>query len=111
MDIPWYVDFFREGFYHRWGPADRFQRAERAGDFIEEALGLPAGARPPRPPGPPRLPDERPRSVGLPAPPGPESGQGGRLKRALASRRYAGHPLAERIRRRHQNPHVVRLPR
>jgi len=44
MDIPWYVDFFREGFYHRWGPADRFQRAEREVDFIEEALGLPAGA-------------------------------------------------------------------
>ena len=40
----WYVDFFREGFYHRWGPADRFQRAEREVDFIEEALGLPAGA-------------------------------------------------------------------
>jgi SAM-dependent methyltransferase len=41
----WYVDFFREGFYHHsWGPAERFQRAEQEVDFIVEALELPAGA-------------------------------------------------------------------
>jgi SAM-dependent methyltransferase len=40
----WYVDFFREGFYHSWAPAERFQRAEREVDFIVEALGLQAGA-------------------------------------------------------------------
>ncbi len=40
----WYVDFFREGFYHRaWAPAERFQRAEREVDFIVEALGLTEG--------------------------------------------------------------------
>ena len=41
----WYVDFFREGFYHRsWAPVERLQRAEREVDFIVEALGLQAGA-------------------------------------------------------------------
>jgi SAM-dependent methyltransferase len=41
----WYVDFFREGFYHRaWAPAERFQRAEREVDFMVEALSLPSGA-------------------------------------------------------------------
>ncbi len=40
----WYVDLFRDGFYQRWAPADRFQRAEGEVDFIVEALGLPDGA-------------------------------------------------------------------
>jgi SAM-dependent methyltransferase len=41
----WYVDFFRQGFYHRsWAPAERFERAEREVDFIVEALGVPPGA-------------------------------------------------------------------
>jgi SAM-dependent methyltransferase len=38
----WYVDFFRDDFYHRsWAPAERFQRAEQEADFIIEVLGLP----------------------------------------------------------------------
>jgi SAM-dependent methyltransferase len=41
----WYVDFFREGFFHHnWAPAERFQRAEREVDFIVEQLGVPSGA-------------------------------------------------------------------
>ena len=41
----WYVDFFRQGFYHRsWAPAERFERAEREVDFMVDALGLPSGA-------------------------------------------------------------------
>lgn len=41
----WYVEFFREGFYRRWAPAARFERAEQEVEFIVQALGLPAKAR------------------------------------------------------------------
>jgi len=42
---PWYVDFFRQGFYYRsWAPPDRFQRTEQEVEFIVQALGLPPGA-------------------------------------------------------------------
>ena len=43
MDVPWYVDFFRDGFYHDWSLRERFQRAEAEVDFIVEALAVQPG--------------------------------------------------------------------
>jgi SAM-dependent methyltransferase len=40
----WYVDFFREGFYQRWAPAERFERTDQEVEFIVQVLGLPVGA-------------------------------------------------------------------
>ncbi|MDP2950267.1 MAG: methyltransferase domain-containing protein [Chloroflexota bacterium] len=42
---PWYVDFFRQGFYYRsWAPPDRFQQTEQEVEFIVQVLRLPPGA-------------------------------------------------------------------